>query len=61
MTINLTKTKEMVVRGKVKRPLPPVALGIHQETYLKILGVYFVSDPTNWDQQFISLLSQVGK
>ena len=22
MTINLTKTKEMVVRGKVERPLP---------------------------------------
>lgn len=51
----------MVVRGKVERPLPPVALDIQHETYLKILGVYFNSEPTNWDQQFDSLLSKAGK
>ena len=45
--INLTKTKEMIVRGKIERPLPPVVFVIRQEIYLKILGVYFCSDPTN--------------
>ena len=30
-TINLTKTKEMVVKGKVERPLPTVSFDIKQE------------------------------
>ena len=38
MTINLTKTKEMVVKGKVERPLPTVTFDIKQEEYLKLLG-----------------------
>ena len=37
MTINLTKTKEMVVKGKVERPLPTVTFDIKQEEYLKLL------------------------
>ena len=61
MTINLTKTKEMFVRGKIGRPFPPVVFDIHQEIYLKILRVYFHSDPTNWDQQFDNLLNKPGK
>ena len=60
MTINLTKTKEMVVRGKVERPLPSIIFYIKQESSLKLLGVYFHSDPTNWDQQFDDLLSKAG-
>ena len=40
MTINLTKTKEMIVRGKSK--------GLNLA-----FGVYFVSDPTNWDRNLI--------
>ena len=31
MTINLTKTKEMVVKRKVERPLPDVTFDIKQE------------------------------
>ena len=31
ITINLTKTTEMVVKGKVERPLPTVTFNIKQE------------------------------
>ena len=61
VTINLTKTKEMVVRGKVESPLPSIISDIKQEPSLKLLGVYFHSDPTNWDQQFDNLLSKAGR
>ena len=37
MNINLTKTKEMAVRGIVERPLPTVTFDIKQ---VKLLGVY---------------------
>ena len=51
MTLNLTKTKEIVVKGKVERPLPTVTVDIRQEEFLKLLGVYLHSNPTNWDKQ----------
>ena len=55
MTINVTKTKEMVVKGKVERPLPDVTFDN------KLLGVYFHSNPTNWDKQIDALLSKAGR
>ena len=45
MTINLTKTtktKEMVVKGKVERPLPSVSLDIKQEDFLKLFVFIFI-------------------
>ena len=42
MTITLTETKEMVVKGKVERPLPTVTFNIKQEEFFKLLGVYFI-------------------
>ena len=57
VTINLTKTKEMVVRGKTEKPLPSIIFYIERESLFKPLGVYFHSDSTNWDQQFDNLLS----
>ena len=35
MTINLTKTREMVIKSKVERPLPIVTFNIRQEEFLK--------------------------
>ena len=61
MTINLTKTKKMVVKGKVERPLPPVTFDIKQEKVFKLLGVYLHSNPTNWDKQIDALLSKAGR
>ena len=37
MTINLTKNNEMVVKGKIERPLPTVTIDIRQEVFLKLL------------------------
>ena len=42
MTINLTKTKEMVVKGKVERPLPNVIFDIKQEEFLKVFVFIFI-------------------
>ena len=42
MTINLTKTKEMVVKGKVERPLPTVIFDIKQEEFLKVFVFIFI-------------------
>ena len=61
MTINLTKTKEMVVKGKVERPLPTVTFDIKQEEFFKLLGVYLHSNPTNWDKQIDALLNKAGR
>ena len=60
MTITLTETKEMVVKGKVERPLPTVTFDIKQEEFFKLLGVYLHSNPTNWDKQIDALLSKQG-
>ena len=56
MTINLTKT-----RGKVERPIPTVTFDIKQEEFLKLLGVYLHSNPTNWDKQVDALLRKAGR
>ena len=50
MTINLTRTKEMVVKGKVERPLPSITFDIKQEAFFKLLGVYFRRNRTNWEK-----------
>ena len=51
MTINLTK---------VERPIPTVTFDIKQEEFLKLLGVYFHSNSTNWDNQIEALLNKQG-
>ena len=61
MTINLTKNKELVVKGKVERPLPTVTFDIKQEVFFKLLGLYFHSDATNWDKQIDSRLRKAGR
>ena len=61
MTINLTKTKEMIVKGKGERPVLTVTFDIKQEVFLKILGVYFYSNPTDWEKQIHALLSKAGR
>ena len=61
MTINHTKTREMIVKSEVERPLLTVTFDIKQEVFLNILGVYFYSNPTDWEKQIDSLLSKAGK
>ena len=61
MTINLTKTKEMVVKGNVERPLATITFDINQEEFLNLLGVCLHSNPTNRDKQIDALLSKAGR
>ena len=61
MTIHLTKTKEMVIKGEVERPLPTVTFDIKQGEFLKLLGVYLHSNPTNWNKQMDALLCKAGR
>ena len=61
ITINLTKTKEMVVKGKVERSLPTVSFDIKQEEFLNLFCVYLHSNPTNWDKQIDALLSKAKR
>ena len=61
MTINLTKTKEMVVKGKVERALPTITFDINQEEFLRLLGVCLQSNPTNRDKQIDALISKAGR
>ena len=42
MTINLTQTKEMVVKGKVERPLPTASYDIKQEEFLNLFVFIFI-------------------
>ena len=41
MKLNLTKTWEMVVHGRISKPLPPLVQGIKRKSWLKLLGIIF--------------------
>ncbi|KAK2552131.1 hypothetical protein P5673_026888 [Acropora cervicornis] len=60
MSINLTKTKELVVRGRSKAPVPTPLPGIEQVDNIKLLGVTFHHSPNNWDSHFDTLLGKAG-
>ena len=49
MKLNLTKTWEMVVHGKISKPLPPLVQGIEQKSWLKLLGIIFQENPSDSD------------
>ena len=61
MSIDLTKTKELVVRGRSKAPIPTPLPGFEQVDNIKLLGVTFHYSPNNWDSHFNTLLSKAGK
>ena len=54
MTLNLSKTWEMVVHGGSMRPLPAPIVGIERKSWLKLLGVTFQENPCCWI--FISMI-----
>ena len=62
MSLNLTKTWEMVIHGKVSQsslsqslpnPLPTIT---RKTTWLKFLGITFQHNPCNWDMHFEDLI-----
>lgn len=48
----------MVLRGKTQKPLPdPLPLIEH---WLKLLGVFFQNNPSNWDMNFKNILKKAS-
>ena len=60
MSLNLSKTLEMLLRSKTTKPSPPPVPGIERKEWLKLLGITFHEDPCNWDLHVDSLLSRTA-
>ncbi len=60
MTLNLSKTWEMVVHGGSIKPLPAPIVGIERKSWLKLLGVTFQENPCCWDLHIDDLLSKAS-
>ena len=61
MKLNLSKTKELVIRGRTTLPPPEPIVTIERVSYLKLLGVTFQDSPTNWDNHFDVLMGRAVK
>ena len=57
MTLNMSKTLEMVVRGRTNKLPPPQIDNIERKSWLNLLGMLLKDDPCNWDMQVDNLLS----
>ncbi|CAB4035417.1 Hypothetical predicted protein, partial [Paramuricea clavata] len=49
MTLNISKTWEMVVQSGSTKSLPTPIVGIEQKSWLKLLGTTFQDNPCSWD------------
>ena len=56
MKLNLKRGWEMVVRGRISKPLPPLAKGIERKCWLKLFGIIFEENPSDWDLHADNLL-----
>ena len=60
MKLNLTQTWEMVVHGKISKPLPPLEKGIEWKSWLKLLSINFQENPSDWDLPVDNLLCKAS-
>ena len=60
MSLNLSKTWEMLLRRRTIKPASPPVPGIERKEWLKLLGITFHEDPCNWDRHIDSLLSRAA-
>ena len=60
MTLNTSKTWEMVVRGRTNKLPPPQIDNIERKSWLNLLGMLLQDDPCNWDMQVDNLLSKAA-
>ena len=61
MKLNLSKTKELFIRGRTTLPPAQRIVTIERVLYLKLLGVTFQDSPTNWDKPFDDLMERAVK
>ena len=60
MSLNMEKTYEMIVRGKVSAPLPDHIPFIIRKDWLKILGVTIKEIPGKWDKHFEEMMKKAS-
>ena len=60
MSLNLGKTWEMLMKGKTEKDEPDPLQYIKRKSNLKLLGVTFEDNPTNWDTHFDYMLSKAS-
>ena len=60
MSLNLGKTWEMLMKGKTEKDQPDPLQYIKRKSNLKLLGVTFEDNPTNWDTHFDYMLSKAS-
>ena len=59
MTLNLSKTWEMLLSGGTSKPPPGPINGIKRKKWLKLLGITFEDDVCCWELQVDDLLSKL--
>ena len=60
MKLNLTKTWEMVVHGRISIPLPPLVQGIKRKSWLKLLAIIFQENLSDRDLHVDNLLRKAS-
>ena len=60
MSLNLGKTWEMLMKGKTEKDQRDPLQYIKRKSNLKLLGVTFEDNPTNWDTHFDYMLSKAS-
>ena len=61
MSLNLTKTKELVIKIGTCREPPVAVSGIVQVSSLKLLDAVFREKNNNWSDQFDNLMSKASQ
>ena len=61
MKLNLSKTKELVIRGRTPLPPPEPLVTIKRVSFFNLLGVTFQDSPTNRDKHFDDLMERALK
>ena len=61
MSLNMEKTYEMIVRGKVSTPLPDHIPSIKRKEWLKLLGVTMEDIPGKWDKYFEEMMKKASR
>ena len=60
MTLNLSKTWEMLIIGKTTQSNPQPVPGIERKSWLKLLGIIFQENPCCWDLHVDKLIAKAS-
>ena len=60
MKLNLTKAWEMVVHGRISKPLPPLVQGIEWKSWSKLLGIISQENSSDWGLHVDNLLGKAS-